>query len=151
MIDVSEPVEHRHDFLENLSERHRATLLAQARPFTAAPGEILAAEGKDADRFLLVQKGHVGLWQHCPAKGTVPVQTVGPGEVVGWSWLLPPHRWQFDCRAVDEVQGLEVDGKWLRDLCERDTELGYRLVKQLVGVIANRLAATRLQLLDIYK
>lgn len=81
----------------------------------------------------------------------MPIQTVGPGEVVGWSWLLPPYRWQFDGRAVDAVEGVVFDGAWLRQQCEQDHELGYSLLRQMVAVISSRLAATRLQRLDIYR
>jgi CRP-like cAMP-binding protein len=140
-----------HAFLAGLSERHRLLLASGARPFTAAAGELLAREGEPAKAFYLVQAGHVALTLHTPDRGAVPIQTVGPGEIVGWSWLVPPHRWQFDCRAADPVQGLAFDAEWLREKCDQDYELGYPLLKQLVGVIANRLAATRLQLLDLYK
>jgi len=140
-----------HAFLSGLSERHRMLLASGARPFTAAPGELLAREGETAKTFYLVQVGKVALGLHTPNQGVVSIQTVGPGEIVGWSWLVAPHRWQFDCRAVDRVQGLAFDAEWLREKCEQDHELGYHLLKQLVTVIGNRLAATRLRLLDIYK
>ncbi|MCS7046422.1 MAG: cyclic nucleotide-binding domain-containing protein [Gemmataceae bacterium] len=140
-----------HKFLSGLSERHRLLLAAGARPFTAAPNQLLAKEGDTARCFYLIQSGHVSLGMHTPDRGVVPIHTVGPGEEVGWSWLVPPHRWQFDCRAVDEVHGLAFDAEWLREKCELDHELGYHLLKQLIGVLANRLAATRVQLLDLYK
>jgi hypothetical protein len=79
------------------------------------------------------------------------IQTVGTGEPVGWSWMVPPHRWQFDARVLEPTGAIVFDGKALREQCERDHELGYSLLKRLVSVIAGRLAATRLQLLDIYK
>jgi len=140
-----------HAFLSGLSERHRMLLASGVRPFTAAPGELFAREGETAKTFYLIQAGHVALGLHTPDRGVVPIQTVGAGEIVSWSWLVPPHRWQFDCRATDAVQGLAFDAQWLRDRCEQDHELGYHLLKQLLTVLANRLAATRLQLLDIYK
>jgi CRP-like cAMP-binding protein len=140
-----------HAFLNGLSERQRTLLASAARPFTAGPGELLAREGEAAKTFFLIQSGNVALDLHTPGRGLVPIQTVGPGEMVGWSWLVPPHRWQFDCRATVPVQGWVVDAAWLREKCEQDHELGYYLLKQLVAVIGNRLAATRLQLLDIYK
>lgn len=145
------PLHAPHAFLDGLDQRHRDLMAVGARPFAATAGEIIGAEGSEANRFILIQQGHVGLWQHCPGKGTIPIQTLGPGEVVGWSWLLPPYRWQFDCRAVDEVRGQQIDANWLREQCEKDSDFGYRIVKRLVAVLAERLAATRLQLLDIYK
>jgi len=140
-----------HPFLSGLGERHRTLLAAQTRPFQATAGEMLAREDEPAKKFYLIQAGHVALDLHAPGRGVVAIQTVGPGEIVGWSWLVPPHRWQFDCRAVDTVQGLVIDAAWLRQQCEQDHELGYLLLKELLTVIGNRLAATRVQLLDIYK
>ena len=140
-----------HTFLSGLSEAHQQLLASGARPFTAAPGELLAREGETARAFYLIQAGHVALDLHSPNRGAVSIQTVGAGEIVGWSWVVSPYCWQFDCRAVDTVQGLAFDAQWLREKCEQDHELGYQLLRQLVTVIANRLAATRLQLLDIYK
>ena len=81
----------------------------------------------------------------------MPIQTVGAGEVVGWSWLLPPYRWQFDARATSAVQGLVFDAAWLREQCEQDHELGYHLLWQLLVVVSSRLAASRVQRLDIYQ
>jgi CRP/FNR family transcriptional regulator, cyclic AMP receptor protein len=140
-----------HSFLGGLSQRHLMLLASGVQPFTAAPNEVLAREGEIAKAFYLIQAGHVELGLNTPDRGIVPIQTVGPGEIVGWSWLVPPHRWQFDCRATDAVKGLALNAEWLREKCEQDYELGYHLLKQLLTVVANRLAATRLQLLDIYK
>ena len=140
-----------HPFLSAIPDRLRMLLATGARPFTAEPNEFFAKEGDSARAFYLIQSGRASLETRDPKRGVVRIQSVQPGEVVGWSWLVPPHRWQFDCRAEDPVQGLAFDAEWLREKCEQDHELGYHLLKQLVAVIANRLAATRLQLLDIYK
>lgn len=139
-----------HAFLQGLSEQHRMRLASGVRPFVAAPGEYLGREGLPAHAFFLIQSGQVSLGSHLSERGAVPIQTVGPGEVVGWSWLLPPYRWQFDARAVDAVQGLAFDAAWLREQCEQDHELGYHLLRQLLAVVSSRLAACRVQRLDIY-
>ncbi len=140
-----------HAFLQGLSQRHLMLLASGARPFTAAPGDVLAREGETAKCFYLVQTGHVVLSTRSGGRGSVDVQTVGPGEVVGWSWVVPPHRWQFEARARDAVAGIVFDAAWLRDQCERDHQLGYVLLQHLVTVLAGRLAATRLQFLDVHK
>jgi CRP/FNR family transcriptional regulator, cyclic AMP receptor protein len=133
-----------HAFLQKLSERHLMTLASGARPFVAAVGELLGHEGLPANVFYLIQSGVVALeTQQSGGQGVVRIQTVGPGEVIGWSWLVPPYQWQFDARAVEAVRGLAFDAAWLRDQCEQDHELGYHLLKALVSVIANRLAASR--------
>jgi CRP-like cAMP-binding protein len=133
-----------HAFLMGLSDQHLMRLAAGVRPFTAAAREFLAREGERARAFYLIQAGQVEIGNRTGGDDFVPIVSVGPGEVVGWSWLLPPHRWQFDCRAVVAVQGLMFDAEWLREQCETDHELGYHLLKHLLLVIANRLAASRL-------
>ena len=133
-----------HAFLRGLDERHLMTLAAGATPFTAEAGEYLAREGEPAHAFYLIQSGHVALGTAKPSGQFVSLQVAGPGEVVGWSWLLPPHRWHLDCRAMDTVQGIKFDANWLRDQCEQDHDFGYRLLKHLLAVLASRLAAWRL-------
>ena len=140
-----------HGFVQGLSERHRSVLAAAAKPFKAAMGEMLAREGEAAKCFYLVQAGHVVLGLPTPDRGVLPIQTVGPGEVVGWSWLVPPHRWQFDARVIDTVQAVALNALCLRGKCDEDHELGYQFLQRLVAVISGRLAGTRLQLLDMYR
>jgi CRP-like cAMP-binding protein len=140
-----------HVFLDGLSERHQTRLAPGVKPFRAAPGEVLAREGEPAQALYLIQSGHVGIATHLGKGGVVPIQTLGPGDVLGWSWLLPPYLWEFDARAIDAVQGLRFDGAWLREQCEQDHDLGYHLLKQLLAVVSGRLAACRIHHLDIYK
>jgi CRP/FNR family cyclic AMP-dependent transcriptional regulator len=134
-----------HAFLLRLSERHLQLLASEVQPFHAAAGEYLAREGEPATRFYLIQAGRVALDTGTQAGDRITVQTLGPGEILGWSWLVPPYRWQFDGRALDPVAGATLDGAWLRQRCEQDQELGYHFLKHLVAVIASRLAAARRQ------
>ena len=137
--------------LAHLNQKHLQMLASGAKPFSVEKNSFLAKEGATANAFFLIQTGNVAIEIHRPAGGTVAIQTIHPGDFVGWSWIVPDYRWQFDVRALDAVRGLAFDAAWLREKCEQDHELGYHLLKQFVNVIASRLAATRLQLLDIYK
>lgn len=140
-----------HAFLSKLGDRLLLLLASGARPFQVAPDSLLARNGEPAHAFYLIQSGHVAIDVPATGGGPATIQTVGPGEVVGWSWLLPPHRWQFDARAADAVGGIAFDAEWLRDQCDQNHELGYHLLKQLLAVVSGRLAATRRQLLDLTK
>jgi CRP-like cAMP-binding protein len=140
-----------HAFLARLSEPHRARLVSVAKPFRAAPGEYLAREGQPAHAFYLIESGHVGISTHLGARGDLLLQTLGAGDVVGWSWLLPPYQWQFDARAGDAVAGLSLDAAWLREQCTQDHELGYHVLRQLLAVVSSRLVASRIRHLDIYQ
>ena len=113
-------------------------------------GERLFAEGDPADVFYLVRHGLVALDAYVPNRGQVTVETLGAGEIVGWSWLLPPHRWHFTGRAVELVRAVQFDGACLRRKCEEDPLLGYDLLTRFSQVLVDRLQATRLQLMDVY-
>jgi CRP/FNR family cyclic AMP-dependent transcriptional regulator len=115
-----------------------------------AAGERLFKEGDQADTFFLVRHGLVALDQNVPNHDDVRVETVGPGEIVGWSWLLEPHRWHFSGHAVELVRAVQFDGACLRTKCEEDPALGYALLTRFAQVLVNRLQATRLQLMDVY-
>ena len=78
------------------------------------------------------------------------MQTLGGGDVLGWSWLIPPYRWGFDARAVEMTRAIALDGKCLRGKCEEDHEMGYDLVKRVASSLGERLDATLLRLLDMY-
>ena len=140
-----------HAFLQGLSQRHLMLLASGVRPVKFGVGEYLGRDGETAKAFYLIQSGHVALEMRAPNRGPVLIHTVGPGEVVGWSWLVPPHRWRFDCRAADAVQALAFDAEWLRDKCEQDHALGHQLLKHLVTIMAARMTATWQQLLELSK
>jgi CRP-like cAMP-binding protein len=140
-----------HPFLQGLSATHLERLAAAATPFSAAPGEYLTRDGEAADVFYLIESGRVVIGTHLAPRGDVPIQTLGPGDVVGWSWLLPPHQWQFDAWVVDAVEGFVFDAAWLREQCEQDHDLGYHLLKHLFAVVSSRLVAFQILQLDIYR
>jgi CRP-like cAMP-binding protein len=140
-----------HPLLQGLSESHVVKLATCARQMTVTAGQYLGREKEAADGFYLIQSGQVAIEICTPDRGTVCIQTLGPGDLVGWSWLAPPHVWQFDARVTAKVEVLALDAASLRKHCEQDHDLGYELLKRLVVVIARRLAATRMQLLDFYR
>ena len=140
-----------HPFLQGMSEAHLQTLAECARRVTATAGQLLGEEKEGANAFFLIQSGQVAIEAHTPDRGTVRIQLIGPGDVVGWSWLVPPHRWQFDARVVEMVQAIALDAASIRTRCEQDHDLGYQLFKRLVSVISARLAATCRQLLDTHR
>jgi CRP/FNR family cyclic AMP-dependent transcriptional regulator len=113
-------------------------------------GDRMFREGDAADAFFLVRHGLVALETYVPNRGQVTIQTVGPGEIVGWSWLVPPHRWQFTGRAVEQVRAVQFDGACLRGKCDSDPAFGYALFSRFAAVLLERLQATRLQLMDVY-
>jgi CRP-like cAMP-binding protein len=113
-------------------------------------GEYLLREGEQADVFYAIRQGHVALETYVPQRGALTLETLQDGDLVGWSWLIPPYRTVFDARASGRVHTVAFDGRCLRGKCEEDHSLGYDLLTRFVAVIVERLQATRLQLLDVY-
>jgi CRP/FNR family transcriptional regulator, cyclic AMP receptor protein len=111
---------------------------------------IIFHEGDAADHFYLLRHGRVALEIASPERGPLAVLTLGAGDVVGWSWLVPPYRMSCDARALEAVRATQFDGACIRRKCEDDPRLGYDLLKRFAGVIGARLRATRLQMLDVY-
>jgi len=113
-------------------------------------GEYIFREGEDANQFYIIRHGKVALELFTPERGVLTIQTLGAGDVLGWSWLFPPYRWRFDARALELTRAIALDGTCLRNKCDEDHNLGYELVKRFAQIIIERLQATRLQLLDVY-
>jgi CRP-like cAMP-binding protein len=113
-------------------------------------GDLLFREGEPADTFYVVRRGRVSLELHTPARGGLVIETLEPGEAVGWSWLFEPYVWHFDARAATPLRAIAFDGACLRGKCEDDKELGYELMKRFAGVMIDRLQHARVRLLDVY-
>jgi CRP/FNR family cyclic AMP-dependent transcriptional regulator len=129
---------------------HAVQLAGCAQTTGWEQGERLFREGDAADAFYVVRHGRVALELFIPNRGGLTVETIEPGEVVGWSWLFPPYRWHFDGRAVEPVRAIAVAGACLRAKCEGDPALGYDLMRRFSQVMLERLQATRLRLADLY-
>ncbi|MBX6769452.1 MAG: cyclic nucleotide-binding domain-containing protein, partial [Actinomadura rubrobrunea] len=121
-----------------------------ARPVAFPVGRRLFEEGGAADRFWIVQDGLVALDLHLPGRGTLIVETLGRGAIVGWSWLFPPYRWRFGAVATRPVRALEFDARLVRFIWARDPRLAHKLTLRFAEVVVDRLQATRMRLLDLY-
>ena len=114
-------------------------------------GHIICREGEPANNFYVLREGRVALEAFSLEQGGIILQTLEPGDVLGWSWLVPPHQWRFDARCVTRVRAFALDGACLRGKCATDSRLGYALLKRFAMLLEQRLQATRLQLLDMYR
>jgi CRP/FNR family cyclic AMP-dependent transcriptional regulator len=138
-----------HLFLKGLEDKHIQTLLSCVTNVRFREGDYLVREGQEAKSFFLLRSGRVALEINAREHGMLRVETVGEGEVLGWSWLIAPYRWRFDACAVEEVRAFSLDGTCLRTKCETDPEFGYEMLKRFSLIIAQHLDAMRLQLLDM--
>jgi len=140
----------RHAFFDGLKPEYLALIAGCGRNVHFDPGAYLLREGDAADQFFAIRGGSVAVETYIPSRGPVALETIGEGEILGWSWLFPPYLSQFDARARDDVRATAFDAVCLRTKCDADPALGYELMKRLARLVSSRLEATRRQLLDVY-
>jgi CRP-like cAMP-binding protein len=139
-----------HPFFSGLAERDVEFLAGCGRNVHVGAGSHVFHEGEAADRFFVVRAGRVALEALAPGRGPLVIDTVGAGEVLGVSWLIPPYRWTFDARVVESLHAVAMDGVCIRRKCEDDPRLGFDLLQRLAGVLQGRLQSARVRLLDLY-
>ena len=138
------------EFTQGLESKHLKKLVSMAREVTFAEGETIFHEGDMGDEVYLVQEGQVAVEIHVPGRGRVTILTVGPGQLLAWSSLFPPQRKTASGRTLSPTRAIAIDGAQLREACEADHDLGYTVIWRVAGLVAERLKATRLQLLDMF-
>lgn len=139
----------RHPFLKDMKPAQLAVLRESAMGTHFAPGETIFVEGDPANRFYLIESGQVELHASQRDQQASVIQTIGAGNVLGWSWLFPPYYWHFSAIATAPTEAMFFYGTRLRELAEQDHDLGYDLLKRVTEVVIDRLQSTRKQLLQL--
>lgn len=139
-----------HPFLAGMTPDQLTRLAVWGHRAVFRLGGPIFQEGGRADRFWLIRDGRVRLHTHVAGRGDIILETLGPGTVLGWSWLSPPYRWHFGATAMEPTLTVVVDADGVRRLCEQDLAIGYELHRRFMAVVVDRLQATRLRLLDMY-
>lgn len=136
-------------FLSGMSSRHIETLARCACRLQFAPGQIIFRQGDTANRFYLIEKGSIELEAAVEGNARkIRAGTIGPGGVLGWSWLLPPYECLFTARAMSEASALFFYGTMLREYSEADPLLGFELLKRMAAGLVKRLQAARERLVE---
>ncbi len=147
MTEVTASALAAHPILRGMPRGQLDTLAAVATDVMFPARHRIIEEGGHASKFWLIQSGRVLLDLNVPGRGPMVVESVCMGQLLGWSWLLPPFAWAFGAIADGPVQAFELDATAVRACCAADPTLGYELTRRLVTVVALRLEATRRRLL----
>lgn len=113
-------------------------------------GTVVFREGSPNQNLYLIRNGRLALEMNVPGRGPVPILTLGPGEMVGWSALLNQGKMTASALAVQETEVVVAAAQQLHQLCEANHDFGYHLMRQMADALSQRLVATRLQLLDLF-
>ena len=136
-----------HPFLAGMNHHHLMLLTDCAITTHFKKGEVILNEGALADRFYLIETGKVVLESIEEEDGPVIVDTIMSGDLLGWSWMFPPHIWHFTARAVEPTDAIIFSGPVLREYCEKVHSLGYALFKRMSVVMIKRLQNARAKML----
>ena len=139
----------RHPFVAEFEPRHVDKLAALARDIRFDRNHIIFREGDECSEFYLIVTGLVALEIAAPGH-TFRVQTLFAGHELGWSAVLMGSGKHFQARTLERVEALAFEGSELLAACREDPAFGFAFMQRLLGVVAERLQATRLQLLDMY-
>jgi CRP/FNR family transcriptional regulator, cyclic AMP receptor protein len=139
-----------HRFLHGVPGEQLADLALTAQLITVPPGRRLFEDGGHACHFWLIRSGSVALDLHIPGAGVIVIETLGMGDALGWSWLLPSPVWSLGAVTVQPTEMFQFDGPAVRALCDADPALGYEITRRFLGVAAEHLLANRIRLLDRY-
>ncbi|MFD0418707.1 cyclic nucleotide-binding domain-containing protein [Streptomyces sp. NPDC127108] len=136
--------------LKTLPPADRRRLMDIAREVSFPQGARLFEEGGHADRFWIVRTGTVALDLHVPGRRAAVIETLGHGQLVGWSWLFTPCVWHLGGEATTPVRAYEFDASVVRTTSRQDDAFGRHVAEWVGGIVAHRLHATRTRLLDLY-
>jgi len=144
------PVLEDQSFFEGLDDKYLELLAGCAKNIAFEAGEFVFHVGDEANHLFIVRSGRIAVEIDPPGRGPITIQTLGNGDILGWSWMVPPHQYFYDAQAIKKTQVISLDANCLREKCEEGHSLGYELFKRLIPVIGQRMHSARMQLLDMY-
>jgi CRP-like cAMP-binding protein len=135
-------------FLVGMKSEFTKFLADHAQRRSLDRDEILFRYDTEAEHFHLVVSGKIAIEVAAIEGPPLELQELGPGAILGWSWLIPPYRWHFQARAKDTSEIIEFDGQAVRDRCESDAEFGYEILKRFSALMSERLSSAREQMME---
>ena len=139
-----------HAFFSGLDENFMQFVSNSATEKQVRKGDILFRQGERADKFFLLRQGQISIQVPALVGPALEIQHLGEDQILGWSWLIPPYRWHFLARAVEDSDLLEFDGSAILAHCEEDPKFGYDLFKHFAALMSERLEVARQKMMDQY-
>ncbi len=140
-----------HPFFKDVADQSIEKIASFSKEVKVEAGEFIFRSGEEAGKFYLIQQGEVIIEIAPTRHSDVSIQSIREGEVLGWSWLIPPFKWQFDAKAVELTKAIAIDAQSLRAFCKQNHAAGYQILTRMIQIVAQRLQAARTQFWDIYK
>jgi CRP-like cAMP-binding protein len=142
-----EPILKSHPFFADMKPEHISLIAGCSANVRFEPGQFIMRLGEDANRFYVIREGRVAAEVAPPGRGSIIIETLADGDLLGWSWLFPPYKWNLTARALETVRAIGLDAACLRGKLEQDHELGYEVYKRFARIMQERFSAMREQLM----
>ena len=143
---ISPEVLRRYPYFGGIQEEVLRELAMIAEENCVAAGTVLFREGDPADHLCLIQDGEV-IIQYLLGTGELrTVDTLTEGDLLIWSALVAPYRTTAMGTATKQTHLVRIRAAKLREYCDGDPLLGYRLMTHVTKLLANRLEGARIQL-----
>jgi CRP-like cAMP-binding protein len=132
------------DLLQGLPEAEAQGVMALGRSRTLRGGEVLFPLGSDANHLFVVRRGRIVLSLPLRIQDgakDVFVEERQPGNTVGWSALVPPHRFTLTATATTDAEVIAFAQADLVELFEARPAIGLAVMTNLARVVGGRLQA----------
>jgi CRP-like cAMP-binding protein len=136
------------EFFSSLNQEYIKTLARFASEQQIEPDQVLFRQGEHAHHFYLIRNGSITIEIPAITGPQLEVQSLGAGQILGWSWLISPYRWNFQARAEAPTTLLAFDGDAVLAQCEAEPPFGYALLKRFASLMAERLEVARQRMMD---
>ena len=137
-----------HPFFDKLDEDFLQFASNSATELQLKKGDILFRQGELADKFYLLREGQISVQVPAIVGPALEIQSLSKGQILGWSWLMPPYRWHFLARVEEDSDLIEFDGISILAHCEEDPKFGYELFKHFAALMSERLEVARQKMMD---
>ena len=136
--------------LQGLSDEGMEFLESLAIEMEFPTGAIIFEEDDPADTLYLIADGKAGLEVALHNRPAQLLETIGPGELLGVSWIVPPHNWNFRARSLANIKAVAFGAAAVRERCETDHDLALHVYQTVAIEAVRRLHAARIRLLDVF-
>lgn len=137
-----------HEFFSGLSDDILSFLCEYSSAFAIKKGQLLFLQGENSNTFYVVRTGRITIKIPSIMGPSLEIQTLGENQVLGWSWLISPYKWNFQAEAKEDSELLMFDGPSILARCEQDPRFGYELLKKFAALMSKRLDVARQKMMD---
>ncbi len=146
---ISPEVLRRYPYFASIDDESLKAVAVIADEKSISAGTRIFHEADPADTLNIVVQGEVEIQYILGSGEHRTVDTLVEGDILGWSALIEPYKYTAVGTAKRDTRLVAIDAPKLRDLCDKDTQLGYRLAIQIAKLLAHRLEGARVQLAAI--